>query len=284
MFNVKKLQKGTKIKGDFELYLDNELILDYKKEDLELILGNNSYIDTFENFLIGRKYKEEMEVSYIYPKHHENEDLAGKSAKVIIKNLVILEEETLNNNNKIQELEKEIENKENELNSLREKISIKEYEIFKQVQEFKTKAQEITKKAQETIDKEKELLFEKLQKEKETIKQFALQNFLEDFMMPFNNLTMAVNAGSNSTSQEVKNYNLGFNIVLQQFENVFNNHNVELIKPDLESEFNPDVQEVIDFIEDNTNNIIKKVVSYGIKLNGRLITPAKVILTKKFSN
>ncbi|MCU9939835.1 nucleotide exchange factor GrpE [Mycoplasmopsis felis] len=134
------------------------------------------------------------------------------------------------------------------------------------------------------MDKEKELLFEKLQKEKETIKQFALQNFLEDFMTLFNNLTMAVNAGSNSTSQEVKNYNLGFNIVLQQFENVFNNHNVELIKPDLESEFNPDVQEVIDFIEDNTNNIIKKVVSYGIKLNGRLITPAKVILTKKFSN
>ncbi|MCU9939837.1 hypothetical protein NW739_03730 [Mycoplasmopsis felis] len=39
MFNVKKLQKGTKIKGDFELYLDNELILDYKKEDLELILA-----------------------------------------------------------------------------------------------------------------------------------------------------------------------------------------------------------------------------------------------------
>ncbi|UWV84467.1 hypothetical protein [Mycoplasmopsis felis] len=63
MFNVKKLQKGTKIKGDFELYLDNELILDYKKETLELILGNNSYIDTFENFLIGRKYKEGMEVS-----------------------------------------------------------------------------------------------------------------------------------------------------------------------------------------------------------------------------
>ncbi|UWV79788.1 hypothetical protein NW072_01150 [Mycoplasmopsis felis] len=123
-----------------------------------------------------------MEVSYIYPKHYENKELAGKSAKVIIKNLVILEEETLNDNNKIQELEKEIENKENELNSLREKISIKEYEIFKQVQEFKTKAQEITKKAQETIDKEKELLFEKLQKEKETIKQFALQNFLEDFM------------------------------------------------------------------------------------------------------
>ncbi|MCU9931548.1 nucleotide exchange factor GrpE [Mycoplasmopsis felis] len=180
-------------------------------------------------------------------------------------------------------MEKEIENKENELNSLREKISIKEYEIFKQVQEFKTKAQEITKKAQETIDKEKELLFEKLQKEKETIKQFALQNFLEDFMMPFNNLTMAVNAGSNSTSQEVKNYNLGFNIVLQQFENVFNNHNVELIKPDLESEFNPDVQEVIDFIEDNTNNIIKKVVSYGIKLNGRLITPAKVIWQKNLA-
>ncbi|WP_334687844.1 nucleotide exchange factor GrpE [Mycoplasmopsis cynos] len=107
----------------------------------------------------------------------------------------------------------------------------------------------------------------------------------ESFAIPFNNFISAISAEENSPTQEVQNYCLGFNIVSKQFENLLEENGVQLIRPELNTEFNPEFQEAIDFKEDSeSHNKVLKVVRLGFSLNGRVVVPASVILSKKISN
>ncbi len=93
--DIKKeqLQNARKvIVNDRPAKLDDEIILDFegfvdgvafeggKGENYKLVLGSHSFIDTFEDQLVGKSVGEDVEVNVTFPEDYQAEDLAGKPA------------------------------------------------------------------------------------------------------------------------------------------------------------------------------------------------------------
>ncbi|WLP85740.1 nucleotide exchange factor GrpE [Mycoplasma seminis] len=271
--NNTKLHIGNKISGDFTLYIEEQIIPEYSKH-AEITLGKEEYLPNFDEYLIGRKVKEDMEVKFTFAKNYPIAALAGNKAKVEIKNLTLAAGED-KNEYKITELEKEIA-------ELKAKLADKEHKLITQEYVYKNKLEEIQAKAKTSLEAEHHKMHEKLAHEKKEIKKYALQGFFEDFMQPYNNFMAATNAGVNSDSEVVRNYCYGFSIVTKQFATLLEEHGAYIVEPEVGSEFDPETSEVFDFIQDEskTNNTIVKVVRLGLKIDARLVKPAGVIVVK----
>lgn len=78
---------------DFEGFVDGEAFEGGKGEDYSLTIGSHSFIDTFEEQLIGKNIGEEVEVNVTFPEDYHAKDLAGKPAlfKVNIKAIKVKE-------------------------------------------------------------------------------------------------------------------------------------------------------------------------------------------------
>lgn len=78
---------------DFEGFVDGEAFEGGKGEDYSLTIGSHSFIDTFEEQLIGKNIGEEVEVNVTFPEDYHAADLAGKPAlfKVTIKAIKVKE-------------------------------------------------------------------------------------------------------------------------------------------------------------------------------------------------
>ena len=78
---------------DFEGFVDGEAFEGGKGENYSLTIGSHSFIDTFEEQLIGKKVGEECEVNVTFPEEYHAKELAGKPAtfKVTIKEIKVKE-------------------------------------------------------------------------------------------------------------------------------------------------------------------------------------------------
>ena len=74
---------------DFEGFVDGEAFEGVKGENYDLVIGSHSFIDTFEEQLIGKNAGEEVEVNVTFPEEYHAKELAGKPAlfKVTIKDI-----------------------------------------------------------------------------------------------------------------------------------------------------------------------------------------------------
>lgn len=74
---------------DFEGFVDGEAFEGGKGEDYPLTIGSHSFIDTFEEQLIGKNIGEETEVNVTFPEEYHAEELKGKPAlfKVTVKEI-----------------------------------------------------------------------------------------------------------------------------------------------------------------------------------------------------
>ena len=74
---------------DFEGFVDGEAFEGGKGEDYSLTIGSHSFIDTFEQQLIGKNVGEEVEVNVTFPEEYHSEELKGKPAmfKVVVKEI-----------------------------------------------------------------------------------------------------------------------------------------------------------------------------------------------------
>lgn len=74
---------------DFEGFVDGVPFEGGKAADYSLTLGSHSFIDNFEEQLIGKNIGEEIEVNVTFPEEYQAKDLAGKAAmfKVTIKEI-----------------------------------------------------------------------------------------------------------------------------------------------------------------------------------------------------
>ena len=72
---------------DFEGFVDGVPFAGGKGEDYKLVIGSHSFIDTFEEQLIGKNIGDEVDVNVTFPTEYHAEELAGKPAlfKVTIK-------------------------------------------------------------------------------------------------------------------------------------------------------------------------------------------------------
>lgn len=89
----KEVEDGDQTTIDFEGFVDGEAFEGGKGEDYPLTIGSHSFIDTFEEQLIGKKVGDDVEVNVTFPEEYQAEELAGKPAmfKVKIKEIKVKE-------------------------------------------------------------------------------------------------------------------------------------------------------------------------------------------------
>lgn len=87
------IQDGDIATIDFEGFVDGEAFEGGKGEDHALTIGSHSFIDNFEEQLIGKKIGEEVEVNVTFPENYQAKELEGKPAlfKVTIKEIKVKE-------------------------------------------------------------------------------------------------------------------------------------------------------------------------------------------------
>ena len=74
---------------DFEGFIDGEAFEGGKGENYPLTIGSHSFIDTFEEQMIGMNIGEEKELNVTFPEDYHAENLKGKPAtfKVTVKEI-----------------------------------------------------------------------------------------------------------------------------------------------------------------------------------------------------
>ncbi len=70
---------------DFEGFVDGKAFDGGKGEDYPLVIGSHSFIDTFEDQLVGKNIGEECEVNVTFPEEYHAEEIAGKPAMFRVK-------------------------------------------------------------------------------------------------------------------------------------------------------------------------------------------------------
>ena len=70
---------------DFEGFVDGVAFEGGKAEDYPLTIGSHTFIDTFEDQLVGKNAGDEVEVNVTFPEQYQAADLAGKPATFKVK-------------------------------------------------------------------------------------------------------------------------------------------------------------------------------------------------------
>ena len=81
------IETGDTAVIDFEGFVDGEVFEGGKGTDYALEIGSHSFIDTFEDQLVGKNTGDDVEVNVTFPEDYQAQELAGKPAlfKVAIK-------------------------------------------------------------------------------------------------------------------------------------------------------------------------------------------------------
>ena len=131
---------------DFEGFVDGEPFQGGKGEDYSLVIGSHSFIDTFEDQLVGKKAGEEVDVNVTFPEEYHEASLKGKPAlfKVTVKEIKKKE---------IPKLEDEFDSEVSEFETLKEyKASVKKNLTERRKEEAKReKENEVVEKVVENI-------------------------------------------------------------------------------------------------------------------------------------
>lgn len=80
-----KVGDGDVVIIDFDGYIDDKQFPGGKAENYELEIGSHSFIDNFEQQLIGHKKNDKLEVHVTFPKDYHSKDHAGKKALFKVK-------------------------------------------------------------------------------------------------------------------------------------------------------------------------------------------------------
>jgi molecular chaperone GrpE len=149
-------------------------------------------------------------------------------------------------------------------------------------------SQELPKnEAEEYKDKYLRLLAEmentrkRLQKEKQDMMRFSIDNVIADFLLPMDNLENALKH-TQGMSQETLNWARGFEMILEQFKEVLTQNGVSPFSS-LGTAFDPHLHEAVEVeeTEDGKENIVLQEYIKGYKSGSRIIRPARVKVAKK---
>ena len=121
---------------DFEGFVDDVAFDGGKGEDFDLTIGSHSFIDTFEEQLIGKNIGDDVEVNVTFPETYHVDDLKGKPALFKVKIKGIKE-------NELPELDDDFASEVSEYDTFEEyKKSVEEHLKEKKADEAKTKKED----------------------------------------------------------------------------------------------------------------------------------------------
>ena len=87
------VKKDDIVKIDFDGYVDDKAFAGGKGEDYDLVIGSHSFIDDFEDQLIGKNIGDDVDVNVTFPEEYHEQSLAGKPALFKVKIKGITEKE-----------------------------------------------------------------------------------------------------------------------------------------------------------------------------------------------
>ncbi len=158
------------------------------------------------------------------------------------------------------------------------------------VEQLKKQLSAAEKKAEEHWDKavrataEMENLKRRTQKDIENAHKYALEKFAKELLTVLDSLELGIQAAS-SDHPEVVKLREGSELTKKQLESVFSKFNIEVIDP-LGQPFNPELHQAMSTqpSSDVEPNTVINVFQKGYLLNGRLIRPAMVVVSKAEDN
>lgn len=120
----------------------------------------------------------------------------------------------------------------------------------------------------------------RLQKEKQELTQYAVENVITDFLRPLDNLENALRFAE-VMSAEIKNWAMGFQMIVSQFKDVLVEQGISPIETKGVA-FDPHFHEAVEMIETDDavpGSIIEECIK-GYKIGDRMIRPARVKVAK----
>ena len=118
-----------------------------------------------------------------------------------------------------------------------------------------------------------------LEKEHSDIIKYRAIGFIEDLLPVLDSFHMAL--ANEPTSEELKNYLVGFQFVYRNLVSVLENEGVKEISPNIGDKFSDKTMNAVDVTEqEGEENLVTRVYAKGYELHGRLIRPANVSVSK----
>ena len=116
----------------------------------------------------------------------------------------------------------------------------------------------------------------RLQREKIESQSYALQNIVCDLLQPLDHFEQALKHAENA-APEIRNWAIGFEMMLAQFKQVLGDHGVTTFDSKGEN-FDPHQHEAIETVEttEYAPGVIVEEFLKGYKLGNRVIRPARV--------
>lgn len=128
----KPVESGDTAVIDFEGFVDGEAFEGGKGENYSLEIGSHSFIDNFEDQLIGANVGDELDVNVTFPEHYQEASLAGQPALFKVKVNDIQKKE-------LPELDDEFAQDVSEFDTLEEyKVSVREDLLKKKEDQIKS--------------------------------------------------------------------------------------------------------------------------------------------------
>lgn len=120
----------------------------------------------------------------------------------------------------------------------------------------------------------------RLQKEKQDISKYAIENVVLEMLQPIDNLENALRFAQDM-SEEVRNWAIGFQMILAQFKDVLSQNGITPMES-LGHGFDPHLHEAIEMVETAAKppGSIVEECRKGYKMGDRTIRPARVKVAK----
>ncbi len=120
----------------------------------------------------------------------------------------------------------------------------------------------------------------RMQKERQELMQYAVENAVTDFLAPIESMEKALNFAA-QMSDDVKNWAIGFTMILQQFKQIFEDKGI-VEYSSVGQKFTPFLHEAVETEETTSvpEGTILEEFSKGYKIGDRPIRVAKVKVAK----
>jgi len=117
-------------------------------------------------------------------------------------------------------------------------------------------------------------------------RKFALEKFIPELLGIKDSLELGIKAAHDNldkaSNEQVKNFIAGSEMTLSMFSETLKKHHVETIEP-IDEVLNPELHQAISMVANDelAVNTVTEVIQKGYTLNGRLLRPAMVVVSKK---
>lgn len=117
------VKENDKVNIDFDGYLDGERFEGGKAEDYDLVIGSNTFIQGFEDQIIGHNVGDNFDVNVTFPEDYQAKEFQGKDAKFVVEINSITEKQLPELDDEFAKDISEYDSLEELKNNLREKLA-----------------------------------------------------------------------------------------------------------------------------------------------------------------